>query len=58
VISNDRLNLPNTEQAFEQLRPALAEIVEEFFAHDHFNLSRHGERKEPLSILVESNVLN
>ena len=58
VISNDRLNLPNTEQGFEQLRPALAEIVEEFFAHDHFNLSRHGERKEPLSILVESNVLN
>ena len=58
VISNDRLNLPNTEQGFEQLRPALAEIAEQFFAHDHFSLSRHGERKEPLSILVESNVLN
>jgi len=52
------LNLPNTEQGFEQLRPALAEIAEEFFAHDHFSLSRHGERKEALSILVESNVLN
>ena len=58
VISNDRLNLPNTDQSFEQLRSALAEIAVEFFGHDHFILSRHGGRKEPLNVLVESTTLN
>jgi hypothetical protein len=58
VISNDRLNLPNTDQSFELLRPALAKIAEEYFGHDHFSLSHQGGRKEPLCILVESAVLN
>ena len=58
VISNDRLNLQNTDQSFELLRPALAEIAEEYFGHDHFSLSHQGGRKEPLCILVESAVLN
>ena len=58
VISNDRLNLPNTDPSFEQLRPALVEIAVEFFCHDHFSLSRHCGKKEPLYVLVDSTVLN
>ena len=58
VISNDRLSLPNTEQSFEELSPALSEIATEFFGHDNFILSRQGGEKERLSVLVESSVLN
>jgi len=58
VTSNDRLNLPNTDQSFEELRPALSEISTEFFGHDNFSLSRQGGEKERLTVLVESAVLN
>ena len=58
VTSNDRLILPNTDQSFEELRPALSEISTEFFGHDNFSLSRQGGEKERLTVLVESAVLN
>jgi len=58
VISNDRLNLPNTDQSFEELRPALSELATEFFGHDHFSLNCNSGEKERLSVMVESSVLN
>ena len=58
VISNDRLNLPNTDQSFEELRPALSELATEFFCHDQFSLNCNSGEKERLSVMVESSDLN
>ena len=54
VISNDRLNLPNTEPAFEVLCPSISEVAEQFFGHNRYNLVQNAGTKERLSITINS----
>jgi hypothetical protein len=55
VIANDRLEAPNTEEIFGELRPLLADALQEVFGGVNFKLS-HGTRdpKERLTVSVRS----
>lgn len=56
VISNDRLNLPNTEQSHEFMHSSLSEVATGFFGHDRFTLTRRENEKERYSVSVKSSI--
>ncbi len=56
VISNDRLNLPNTEQSHEFMHSSLSEAAKGFFCHEQFTLTRRESDKDRYSVSVKSSI--
>jgi hypothetical protein len=55
VIANDRLEAPNTEEAFAELQPVLQGALREVFGALLFKLTRaSADSKDRLSVLVRS----
>jgi hypothetical protein len=51
IISNDRLNAPNEEQSFVELRPVLTHALEQMFEGGEFDLARTSlDPKERLTV--------
>jgi hypothetical protein len=49
---NDRLNAPNTKEAFESVRPALETALKKLYGSTAFQLDQRGDQRELLTIAV------
>jgi len=51
LLANDRLNAPNDDECFSQLKPIVSDALERVFGHTKYTLTRHSENpKERLVV--------
>ena len=51
-LANDRLNVPNTQETFEQLEPALTKALEQLLGKGVFQLKRLEDHRERFSVWI------
>ncbi len=54
LVANDRLQAPNLEETFQQLKPALSEFLSQVFKGNEFALTPQLKAKERFAVLVNN----